>query len=802
MSFASSRQSCANGVRIVKMNRREFSAALLGAAAFPVGLVAEPTESAARPSLLLLQDDPFSGFGLLKARYATGRRPSADIPGWSLSWQLTKKDEFAERAIAGMRAVPGLPKSSPSRSWTQFVSLSLAFDWLYEHPAFDPALKDSLANGLLDGASTLLAGPDLTIPEQASYHNYVLRYLAIVSFALAAVRTHPSVADRCRALRQRAQRAFDNILETTQLVTPEGSYHESMDYFRITLAPLALLAELQRTTTEVDPARRYTVFASIGATYLYKLLPDGTPSREGDNEYPILDERDTALLGYAVHRFKDPYSAWLLRSSGFASKQWVLPALEFLWDDPEVVPREPALAAPAELPRQRFFPGVGHLVMRSGWEPHSTWIEFDCGPYFSKHQHLAQNHFSIYHRGYLAIDSGADYTDTESPHYLNYYRRTVAHNSLLVYDPGERFFWSDNILEAANDGGQRMDSARFWNTVRSADDWNRTRDLWNLGTMRVIDHKPDSYHYAMGDATKAYSSSKLTRFTRELLYVPASNILFVFDRVVSTNPAFRKTWLLHGVSEPSFSSEDKPAGHGETDFTNAKQFRFSDGDGELLVHCLLPARGSFVKRGGPGNEFWTPGNERGGNWGTGQNWPLEPAEGGPLPEDDRLQEMWKKFWGRDFRRLGRSNRQNVVSGAWRVEVSPAVPAEEDLFLHLLEIGGRRATGKHSVELLKGQNVAGAAFESGPMALFNTGLSPLLEGEVTLPAIACTELLVFGLEQNALFEITFAGPNITTPTSIAAPGITVKTQRLRSNDNGVLTLTLDDKRNARLRLKRA
>jgi hypothetical protein len=654
----------------------------------------------------------------------------------------------------------------------------------------------------LDGASTLLAGPDLAIPEQASYHNYALRYLATVSFALAAVRTHPGVADRCRTLRPRAQRAFDNILETTQLVTPEGSYHESMDYFRIALAPLVLLGELQRTTTAVDPARHYTVFAGIGATYLYKLLPDGTPSREGDNEYPILDERDTALLGYAVHRFKDPYSAWLLRQSGFASKQWVLPVLEFLWDDPEVVPREPALAAPAELPRQRFFPGVGHLVMRSGWEPHSTWIEFDCGPYFSKHQHLAQNHFSIYHRGYLAIDSGADYTDTESPHYLNYYRRTVAHNSLLVYDPGERFFWSDNILEAANDGGQRMDSARFWNTVRSADDWNRTRDLWNLGTMRVIDHKPGSYHYAMGDATKAYSSSKLTRFTRELLYVPASNILFVFDRVVSSNPAFRKTWLLHGVSEPSFSSESKPAGHGETDFTDAKQFRFSDGDGELLVHRLLPARCSVVKRGGPGNEFWTPGNERGGNWGTGQNWPLEPAEGGPLPEDDRLQEMWKNFWGRDFQRLGRSNRQNVVSGAWRVEVSPAVPAEEDLFLHLLEIGGRRATGKHSVELLKGQNVAGAAFESGPMALFNTGLSPLLEGEVTLPAIACTELLVFGLEQNALFEITFAGPNITTPTSIAAPGITVKTQRLRSNDSGVLTLTLDDKRNARLRLKRA
>ena len=46
------------------------------------------------------------------------------------------------------------------------------------------------------------------------------------------------------------------------------------------------------------------------------------------------------MLGYAVNRFKDPYSAWLLRKSGFFAKQWVLPVLEFLWDDPEVTPRD------------------------------------------------------------------------------------------------------------------------------------------------------------------------------------------------------------------------------------------------------------------------------------------------------------------------------------------------------------------------------------------------------------------------------------------------------------------------------
>ena len=137
------------------------------------------------------------------------------------------------------------------------------------------------------------------------------------------------------------------------------------------------------------------MFGNIGNTYLYKLLPDGTPSREGDNEYPILDLRDTAVLGYSVNRFKDPYSAWLLRKSGFFPKQWVLPVLEFLWDDPEVTPRDPSLTTEDELPRAHYFPGVGHLVMRDGWKPDSTWIEFDCGPYLAKHQHLDQNQISI-----------------------------------------------------------------------------------------------------------------------------------------------------------------------------------------------------------------------------------------------------------------------------------------------------------------------------------------------------------------------------------------------------------------------
>jgi heparin/heparan-sulfate lyase len=574
-----------------------------------------------------------------------------------------------------------------------------------------------------------------------------------------------------------------------------------MDYMRITWASLVMLAELQRTTTGVDPAQRFSVFRNVGDTYLYKLLPDGTPSREGDNEYPVLDTRDTALLGYAVNRFKDPHSAWLLRQSGFFGKEWIVPVLQFLWDDPEVLPRNPALASETDLPRQRFFPGVGHLVMRDGWTPESTWIEFDCGPFFAKHQHLDQNQFTIYHRGYLAIDSGADYTDTESPHYLHYYRRTVAHNSVLVYDPAEKFFWSDNLWPAANDGGQRMDSARYWNTIRSREDWNRTRDLWDLGSMRVVDHVPGEYHYALGDASHAYSHNKLRLFTRELVYIPGQNLLFVFDRVVSANPAFRKAWLLHGVNQPSVDQDNGKAGAGAQEFRQAKTFRFSEGEGELLVHSLLPKERVITRRGGSGNEFYAPGDDHGGAWGSGENWPLEPPEGAALPEDPKLRRMWKLFWGEDFNKIQPSNRKNVVPGSWRVEVSPASGSEEDLFLHVLEIGSSGKTGSKRVELLDGVGVQGAAFEHGPIVLFNGTGAAIAHAEVSLPDLNCESLILTGLQPDAVYELNLGGLNATSLPGGVLPGVSAGTERLRANSKGILRMARPNLKNLRLRIAR-
>lgn len=777
------------------MTRRDFAGTLLLTATAATGDTVRR-----RPSMLIAPDDPFAGIGLLRARYAAGQRPSEDLAGAALSWILTGQALYADRAVSLMRGGRPPVPTRPSRSWVDVVQWALAFDWLYTCPALDQELKDRVASQLAEGADAVAKESDLRDPDQVSYHNYALRYLAFVTFAVEAISGHREYAIHYSVLRERMLRAFNNVLDLTQLVTPEGSYHESMDYMRITWVPLALLSELRRTQTGIDPARRYTVFRNFGETYLYKLLPDGTPSREGDNEYPLLDTRDTAALGYAVHRFKDPYSAWLLRKSGFAPAKWVLPVLQFLWDDPEVVPLDPALSSERELPHQRYFPGVGHLVMRNGWQPNSTWIEFDCGPYFAKHQHLDQNQFTIYHKGYLAIDSGADYTETESPHYLNYYRRTVAHNTVLVYDPRETFFWSEDLLRAANDGGQRMDSSRFWNTVRSRADWEHTRDLWDLGQMRVIDQQPGAYHYALGDAHRAYSERKVARFTRELLYTPADDVLFVFDRLTANDPSYRKAWLLHGVNEPVVGNSQGPLAAGSMSSKGIRALRFQEGAGEILVHCLLPKERTIEVRGGPGLEFWTPGDDHGDAWGSGQNWPLEPAGGGPLPTDPVLRNMWKTFWGADVKAIEASNRKNVIPGAWRMEVSPLNPATEDLFLHVIEIADRDKTGSIQIELVTGNNLAGAICKNGSLALFSTAADALTSAEVTLPDIPFHQTIITGLAAEAVFELNFTGPNAA-DSNAEPPGVPIFTVRERSNQQGVLWLHTRQPGNARLRLTR-
>ena len=779
--------------------QRAFTLALIIICLSP--LITYSQSTPVRPRMLIGQRDPLTGFSVLRERYAAGARPGEAIDGLALTYLLTNDESFARRAVDEMRRTH-TPDLVSSRTYPEYVKWSLAFDWLYNYPGFDTALKDRVALELLKAAEKMMEDQSLKEVQLAMYQNYPVRYLTLAIFALTAIEGHASVDARAKPLLRHAQNVFDHILDLTDFVTPDGGYHESMDYQRITYAPLALLAELRRTVSNNDPSRRYTLFHHYTDTYLYKVLPDGTTARDDDNEFPYLQWEDNICLAYAVNRFKDPFAAWMLRKSGWPSrKDYRIPITQFLWDDPDVQPRNPADTNDAELSRNYLFRGVGHLIMRDGFGPDSTWIEFNSGPYLAKHDHLDQNHFTIYHNGYLATESGADYTDTESPHYLNYYRRTIAHNSMLIFKPGEKFFWAENLWPAANDGGQRMDSSRYWNTVRSREDFDRTRDLWDTGRMEVTDYQPGQYHYARGNATRAYQPSKMEYFTREVVYTPRNNVLVIFDRVRSTDPSYKKVWLLHGVGEPVVASarEGRAIGYGGTDYTNAEVFTLEDGQGRLRVHSLLPREREVVKRGGPGFEFWTPGDEFGGGWGSGKNWPLDPPEGGPLTTDPYLRKMWKTFWGDDFEKLLPSNTRAVVPAKWRVEVSPAKPAKEDLFLHVMEIGDRGDTRKPQIELVDGSNLIGSLVEGGAVVLFATSDGPVSDGEVTIPAVETNVLFISGLKPYAKYELQMTGGRANWRGGLFN-GVPSGNFIGAANGSGVLYLPFKGQKDGRLRVR--
>ncbi|NMC74584.1 MAG: hypothetical protein GYA56_09560, partial [Geobacteraceae bacterium] len=209
----------------------------------------------------------------------------------------------------------------------------------------------------------------------------------------------------------------------------------------------------------------------------------------------------------------------------------------------------------------------------------------------------------------------------ETPHRGNYTSRTVAHNSLLVYRPGESLDRekTDPVWKGyANDGGQR------W-----VDPPKEVADLEDgghfLGGIRAVASVPGMYDYAGADITRAYNSTlatsdghspKVSCVTRDILFLRQDEIIVVFDRVRSTEPGYPKRWLLHSVYRPEHEGMErfsgtianstaipgKPTGvplrgtvqGGISEIVNPgiitiRGWNFGPSDGRLLVRTLLPA---------------------------------------------------------------------------------------------------------------------------------------------------------------------------------------------------------------------
>lgn len=292
---------------------------------------------------------------------------------------------------------------------------------------------------------------------------------------------------------------------------------------------------------------------------------------------------------------------------------------DFLWRDPSVAKADLAAFRLAHLSR-----GAGYAVARSSWDEDATYVFFRCADRFTAHQHLDAGHFNIYRRGELAGDGG-HYDAFGSPHDVNYHLRTIAHSTILVHDPDEKWPAIRGGRVGANDGGQAHNWPHHNGAVSDPQAWHKDRQLYDIAQLAAYEDTGD-YVYIAADCTAAYDEAKLAGFTRQLVFLRPGTLV-VFDRVVSRKAEHQKTWLLQAMSRPQGELPHLTITHGQ---------------GRLSVQTLLPlgARAQFRE----GEELYRV---------DGQHY-APRHETGPAP-------------------------------ACRIEISPPAPALEDLFLHVLTV---------------------------------------------------------------------------------------------------------------------
>jgi hypothetical protein len=409
--------------------------------------------------------------------------------------------------------------------------------------------------------------------------------------------------------------------------------------------------------------------------WIYTTRPDGQRLRAGDTfahsaprGRPWSQYIGTLLTAsyYGDGILLDQYQ----RQGGSGGNETIF---EVLWRDTSLQPK-----SIGTLPLSRYCGSpFGWMIARTGWDENAVIAEMKVNEYnFVNHQHLDAGAFQVYYKGALAIDSGlyegGSSGDYGSPHCLNYYWRTIAHNSLLVYDPNEDF----GRRGYGNDGGQRLPNGR--SEARNLDVLLAPQNGYRTGKVLAHGFGPDpqtpDFTWLRGDLTDAYGK-KVRLVTRSFVFlnlrhsqVPAAMI--VFDRVVSADPAFRKYWLLHTLEEPRVDSTSAVV-----DCTQ------HGGNGRLMLDVLWPpaANVDLAKVGGPGKEYWV----------FGRNYTNDV----------------------DPKRLERSS---METGAWRIELSPKAAAAEDLFLTVMQVTDRQSPARRPVQRLDAGERMGCVIE-GPEA---------------------------------------------------------------------------------------
>lgn len=626
----------------------------------------------------------------------------------ALNYLVYKDKRQARQAITAMldtlqRTHYGTKGDLSRASGSMLMCGAMVYDWCYDQ--MKEKEKKAYIESFVRIAKTMECGyPPHNREPIAGHSSEWMIMRDMLSAGIAIYDEYPDMYNHVISM------FYRDYIPVRNFVYAGHNYHQGTSYANVRFSnDLIATWILSRMGVEqvFDPAQQFVLY-----DFLYRRRPDGQVMPAGDTN-PIRRSSPSyglpAMLAYSY--YKDGYLAYEYERRPKVDNHCLI--FDILWRDLDIRPE-----SPESLPLTRYSgTPFGWMIARTGWGENSVIAEMKINENFvGNHQHLDGGSFQLYYKGPLAIDAGAYQGSAggyNSPHNKNFFKRTIAHNSLLVYDPDEKFAcWNygggDKTEFATNDGGQRMPGDR-WETCRSF------KDLLSKAytTGKVLAHgmgkdaqAPD-YSYLKGDITQAYTA-KVKEAKRSFVFlnfksdkIPAA--LIVFDKVVSSNPDFKKFWLLHSVEEPVI----------EGNRFIVKRTKNGD-SGMLQDQVLLPEAGDarIEKVGGPGKEFWV----------FGTNYPNDALPNRPDDANER--------------------------GAWRVEVSPATPAAENYFLNVMQVADNDCPKMHEAQRIDADKVVGVQI-ADRIVTFSKNSEPL-SGKFTLELKG---------NQNMQFVLTDLAPGI-------------------------------------------
>lgn len=360
---------------------------------------------------------------------------------------------------------------------------------------------------------------------------------------------------------------------------------------------------------------------------------------------------------------------------------------------------------PAREPKELAYldPGCNTVFMRSDWSDDATWVLFENAPFVSAHGSLDSGTFEIFKGDILAARTGnLDHANVGASHTMNYLHRSIAANCLLIRDPVEKWKGFLGGAEGGNDGGGQRTNYPLGSSP-DADTYVTYRDLFQRGQVtRFLN--TNGITYAAVDLTPAYNNpafhggklnrAKVSNVFRQLLYLRGVDAVLVFDRVGSTSPEYKKTWLLHSLGDLEvLDGKETKVDDGEFHYSGARRAVIRYGwpkpvpsFGRCLSVTLLPNDAQVTKIGGrvalpDGKTEAFPGDQWHGQhthrhlkdfWVNGANYP----PGNP-PETRWFGEPGSRYY------VAGTPDETGGRGKWRLEVSPPAASTNDVFFHVL-----------------------------------------------------------------------------------------------------------------------